>query len=201
MTNPQTFPSKSLAIRAGKKTGQPFDPICNADGSWSLSPQLATITMEGGGVSEAMDIDRALVEAADIASDGIATTVTTHPEKKMVKTFGKPAKKTPAAKKPAKAAAPKTVAKPAKAAKPVTKAAPAKPEKAPPSGGKFDIVRKLAQRPKGVTSAELKAATGWENAGWNTIMKAAAKSAGLKLTLGKAQAENSKREVTVFSMT
>lgn len=195
-----TYATKTLAKRAAKEAGiTDYDLVCNKDGSWSYSTTLATITMDGGGVSDPMDLNKALADAEEIASDGIATTVKTHPEDKTVKTFGKPEKRTKA---PAKAA------KPAKAEKePVSKAPKAekpakstKPAKASEPQSKFDIVRELASRKNGVTSAELKAATGWENAGWHTIMKSAAKKSGLTLKFGQVQAEGSKRMLTTFML-
>jgi hypothetical protein len=82
--------------------------------------------------------------------------------------------------------------------KAITKAA--KPAKAPkPAGdGKLDAVLKACASKTGATSAELKVLTGWDNAGWNTILASLAKRKDMKLTMTKRQATDSKRQLTVF---
>lgn len=142
----------------------------------TYQPDGAVAAMRG---AEAMAIDEAAAKLAKQLADRAT------PSKES------PVSKTEKSVSPKKAPAPKAKAdKPAK-----VKAAPA-PK---PSGdGKLDAVLKACGRKDGATSAELKALTGWDNAGWNTILASLAKRKDMKLTMTKRQAADSKRQLTVF---
>jgi len=94
-----------------------------------------------------------------------------------------------------------TTTDPVKAEKPrklTPKEFAAAAEPKPAGDGKLDAVLKACASKTGATSAELKVLTGWDNAGWNTILASLAKRKDMKLTMTKRQATDSKRQLTVF---
>lgn len=80
---------------------------------------------------------------------------------------------------------------------PKAKAPKAKKERGP---NMMDEVVKALKRESGATTKYLAELTGWDNAGWNTILAKLATSRGLKLTKKQRAAEGSKRQINVWHL-
>lgn len=79
-----------------------------------------------------------------------------------------------------------------------------KPAKVQAKAGKADstmdrLVEALSAK-SGCTTKELAAISGWQNAGWNTILDKLATSRGLKLVKNQTQVAGSNRRVNVWSL-